>query len=199
MLGIKNIMSKKQSLPVPEIFIEESLSTRFAKNHVHFLHGEINEDNMEKAYEWLLYENLDPTPKKLTLYVNSTGGNLYEALGFIDLMKTSPHIIETIGIGSVMSSGFLIFMAGTRGHRYIGKHSSILCHQHSNEIDGKYHDLKSHIMENHNCHDRMLSVIHSSAKLGITVDTIKEKLLSATDNWLTVDDVITYGLADFIL
>lgn len=194
MLGIINIMKKKQQ---PELHIEESPQMRFSRNHVHFLHGEINEENMSKAYEWLIHENLDPEVKTLTLYINSTGGNLYEAFGFIDLMKMSHHTIQTIGIGNVMSSGLLIFISGTKGHRFIGKNSSILCHQHSNEIDGKYHDIKSHIKENHNCFDRMMNVIEKNSRLDY--EEIREKLLSPTDNWLTSVEVIQYGLADEIL
>jgi len=193
MLGIINIMKKKQ----PEVYTDESPQMRFAKNHVHFLHGEINEENMSKAYEWLIYENLDPTPKTLTLYINSTGGNLYEAFGFIDLMVNSHHTIQTVGIGNVMSSGLLIFISGTKNYRFIGKNSSILCHQHSNEIDGKYHDIKSHIKENHNCFDRMMNVIEKNSRLDSK--EIHEKLLSPTDNWLTSKEVIEYGLADYIL
>jgi ATP-dependent Clp protease protease subunit len=193
MLGIENIMKKKQI----ELNTDESPQMRFARNHVHFLHGEINEENMSKAYEWLIYENLDPVPKTLTLYVNTTGGNLYEAFGFIDLMTNSHHTIQTVGIGNVMSSGFLIFISGTKNYRFIGKHSSILCHQHSNEIDGKYHDIKSHIKENHNCFDRMMNVIAKNSKLDST--EITQKLLSPTDNWMTSEEIITYGLADYIL
>lgn len=193
MLGIINIMKKKQI----EMNTDESPAMRFAKNHVHIIHGEINEENMTKAYEWLIHENLDPVPKTLTLYINSTGGNLYEAFGFIDLMNTSHHTIQTIGLGNVMSSGFLIFISGTKDYRFIGRHSSILCHQHSNDVEGKYSELVSHMKENQYCHDRMMEVIALNSKL--SYDQIKEKLLSNNDTWLNVNEMLAYGLTDEIL
>ena len=193
MLGLINIMKKKQI----QMNTDESPSMRFARNHVHIIHGEINEENMTKAYEWLIHENLDPEPKTLTLYINSTGGNLYEAFGLIDLMNNSHHTIQTVGVGNVMSSGFLIFISGTKGYRFIGRHSSILCHQHSNEIDGKYSDLMSHMKENQYCHDRMMEVIVLNSKL--SYEQIKEKLLSNNDTWLNVNEMLAYGLTDEIL
>lgn len=193
MLGIVNIMKKKQI----EMNTDESPAMRFAKNHVHIIHGEINEENMSKAYEWLIHENLDPVSKTLTLYINSTGGNLYEAFGFIDLMKSSHHIIQTIGLGNVMSSGFLIFISGTKNYRLIGSHSSILCHQHSNDVEGKYSELVTHMKENQYCHDRMMDVIARNSKL--SYEQIKEKLLSNNDTWLNVNEMLAYGLVDEIL
>lgn len=195
MLGLINIMKKKQ-IQI-EMNTDESPAMRFAKNHVHIIHGEINEENMTKAYEWLIHENLDPVSKTLTLYVNSTGGNLYEAFGFIDLMKSSHHIIQTIGLGNVMSSGFLIFISGTKGYRLIGSHSSILCHQHSNDVEGKYSELVTHMKENQYCHDRMMDVIARNSKL--SYEQIKEKLLSNNDTWLNINEMLAYGLVDEIL
>ena len=40
-------------------------------------------------------------------------------------MKSSYHHISTIGIGAVMSAGFLILASGKQGERYVGKNTGI--------------------------------------------------------------------------
>jgi ATP-dependent Clp protease protease subunit len=168
------------------------------KGHTHILNGEIDSDNIEKAIRWIIYENIDDEQKILTLYINSIGGNLNDAFGLIDLMRNSKHRIRTIGIGSVMSSAFLIFMAGTKGERYISKNSSILSHQYSDSIDStKHHDIKSLTKECENMNDRMIELIRECTDLNIR--TIKTKLLAPSDVWLKAEDLVELGAADHIL
>jgi ATP-dependent protease ClpP protease subunit len=93
-----------------------------------------------------------------------------------------------------MSSGFLIFISGTKNYRFIGKHSSMLCHQHSNEIDGKYHDIKSAAKENDMINQRMLSLLKKCT--GLDTRTIKTKLIPPSDVWFTTEELLELGIAD---
>ena len=66
------------------------VNQRLLDNSIHFLTGEINEENINRAMQWIVYENLDQNEDRmLTLYVNSIGGNLTDAFALIDLMKQS--------------------------------------------------------------------------------------------------------------
>lgn len=88
---------------------DERINVKLLDNHVHFLVGEIDEDNVNDCIRWITYENLDLKEKTLTLYINSTGGDLYQAFALIDMMRSSNHPIRVFGIGAVMSAAFLIF------------------------------------------------------------------------------------------
>ena len=68
----------------------------------------------------------------------------------VDVMRQSDHYIRTIGVGAVMSAGFLIFASGKQGERYIGKNAGIMNHQHSDTVDAKMHDMKAAMSENVN-------------------------------------------------
>ena len=70
---------------------EDTIGLGLLKNHTHFLMGEIDDTNIEKAIRWLLYENMDNSnpDKTLTLYINSTGGSLTDAFGLIDVIKNA--------------------------------------------------------------------------------------------------------------
>jgi len=75
---------------------EDKIGLSLLDNNIHILNGPIEEDNINEAIRWILYENLSGTEKTLTLYINSSGGDLSEAFGLIDVMRTSKHTIQTI-------------------------------------------------------------------------------------------------------
>lgn len=168
--------------------------------NIHFLTGEIDEENASNAIKWIIYENLqnqDPN-KSLTLYINSTGGSLYDAFALIDIMKASVRPVRTIGVGSIMSAAFLIFVSGQKGSRIISSNCGIMCHQFSDSTDtAKYHDIRAGIKEADFCNDRMLSILRSAGDM--TNAAIKKKLLNSTDVYLSAVELINLGLADGIL
>jgi ATP-dependent Clp protease protease subunit len=176
---------------------EDRISNFLLDSHVHIINGDIEPENIEKALRWIIHENLSNEAKTLTLYINSTGGDLCDAFALIDMMRSSKHPIRTIGIGNVMSSAFMIFAAGTPGERYIGRNASILCHQYSDEMEAKHHDLKAQIMEGERINERMIQLLIEQTELPRR--TIKTKLLKETDVWLSADEMIEFGIADHIL
>ena len=169
------------------------------KSH-YFLTGEITEETVNDCIKWITYENLIVQPREnkfLTLYINSIGGDLYSAFALIDIMKASKLKIKTIGIGSIMSAGFLIFISGAKGQRYIAKNTGIMCHQMSTGYDDKYHDVKAQMKENENCVDRMIDILREGT--GKSVAMIKNKLLPPSDVWMTAEELIEFGAADQLL
>lgn len=168
-------------------------------NDIHYLYGEISEENISYAIKWILSANLSKKPKrKLKLYINSTGGDLYEAFGLIDVMKNSYHTISTIGVGSVMSAAFLIFASGRQGERYIGKNTGIMCHQFSTSMEDKMHDIKAQMKENQNCEMRELQILREAT--GMTINETRKKFISnPSDQYYTAKQLVDLKIADHIL
>ena len=176
---------------------EDRIDNLLLDSHMFFLYGDITEENIDRCIKWIEYENIDPKDKLLTLYVNTTGGDLYQSLALIDIMKTSKHPIRTIGLGSIMSGGFLIFVCGTKGERYIAPNAGIMCHQLSDDITDKYHDIKSAVKEVENCNARMIKILRDAT--GLSALKIQSKLLPASDVYLTARELIQLKAADYIL
>ena len=66
---------------------DEKIGMGLLNAHIHFLTGEIEEENIKSAIQWIVYENLNGNDNSpLSLYINSTGGDLNEAFGLIDII-----------------------------------------------------------------------------------------------------------------
>ena len=184
---------------IEEFNAEDRIDITLLKNSVFFLTGEIEEENVNKCIKWITYENLDnKADKMLTLYVNSTGGDLYQAFALIDIMKTSEYPIRTIGMGTVMSAAFLIVASGTKKERYLAQNTSCMCHQLTeNGADLKYHDVKAAMKETESCNERMLNILVEAT--GKAPTYIKKRLLPPTDVYMTAQEMIEHSAADYIL
>jgi ATP-dependent Clp protease protease subunit len=109
-------------------------------------------------------------------------------------MKSSCIPIQTVGLGSIASAGLLVFIAGTKGLRYLTPNTSILSHQFSWWSEGKVHELIAQVKEYQLLHDRMIK--HYQACTGLTLSRIKEKLLPPEDVYLSSQEALELNLCD---
>lgn len=126
----------------------------------------------------------------------SEGGSVEDAFALIDVMKASSIPIKTVGLGCIASSGLLIFLAGHRGRRILTPNTSILSHQYSNYHEGKHHELFAIAKEHNLIQQRMLE--HYREATGLDTDTILEKLLPASDIYLSAAEALDLNICDFI-
>lgn len=175
---------------------DDRIAVKLLDNSIFYLFGEIDDDNIADCIKWILYENIEQREKTLTLYINSTGGDLYNAFALIDVMKNSQHPIRTIAIGSAMSAAFLIFASGHRGERYASKNTSFMCHQYSDSVSGKHHDLKATMRDGELMNQKMVDILKSAT--GLAPSKIKSKLLPASDVYLTAEECVELGVADHL-
>jgi ATP-dependent Clp protease protease subunit len=196
---ISNSNLKEQILKkIDEFNAADRIGVKLLENSVFVLSGEITEENINECVKWIIFENLDSKEKILTLYVNSTGGDLYQAFALIDIMQSSKHSVRTIGIGSIMSAAFLIFTSGTKGERYIAANTGIMCHQFAGGGgDVKFHDLKAEMKENELLNQKMVNILKEAT--GLTPSRIKSKLLPASDVYMTAQEALDLGIADQLL
>ena len=176
----------------------DKIDAHLHDNDIHYLTGEISQDNVEEAIKWILSANLSKKPKKtLKLYINTVGGDLYESFALIDVMRNSYHHISTIGIGAVMSAGFLILASGKHGQRYIGKNTGIMNHQHSDAMESKMHDMRSAMKENVNCEQRSMQILRDAT--GYPLAEVRKKFNNPSDQYFTAKQLVDLKIADHIL
>jgi ATP-dependent Clp protease protease subunit len=166
-------------------------------DHNHFLTGNVDGESIEKAIRWILMGARKPSLEHpMKLHINSDGGNLTDAFALIDVMRTSPIPIATVGMGNLMSSAFMIFAAGTLGKRAIARNTSIMIHQFNHEYMGKYHDMKAYTEEIDRINYRM--VVELSRTSGLTEEYVQTKLLNPSDVWMSAEKLVELGFADII-
>ena len=57
----------------------EAVERSLLDNDIHYLNGELTSENVGESIKWILSANLTKKPKRtLELYINTTGGDLYE-------------------------------------------------------------------------------------------------------------------------
>tara|TARA_B100000989_G_C19527154_1_gene467565 strand:- start:2485 stop:3048 length:564 start_codon:yes stop_codon:yes gene_type:complete len=177
-----------------EDLIEKSL----LDNDIHYLFGDITEENTALAIKWILHSNLKKKPKRtLTLYINSYGGDVYQMFALIDVIKNSYHRISTIGIGSIMSAALLILASGAKGHRYLGKNTGIMNHQHSDALESKMHDLRASMKENVHVEQRCFQILREAT--GFSLAEVRKKFNNPSDQYFTAKQLIDLKVADHIL
>jgi ATP-dependent Clp protease protease subunit len=81
----------------------------------------INYDDNEKAKEYVDWKR-----EPIQLFINSYGGAVYDGLALVDIIKQSKTPVHTISIGSSMSMGLWIFLAGHK--RYVGENTTLMFH-----------------------------------------------------------------------
>ena len=178
--------------------VDDRIDVSLFDNDIHYLNGELSEENISKCIKWILAANLQKKPKRtLKLYINTVGGDLYETFGLIDVMRDSYHHISTIGIGAVMSAGVLIFASGKHGERYIGKNAGIMNHQHSDSIEAKMHDMKAQMKENNNCELRCMQILRDAT--GFSLSDVRKKFNNPSDQYFTAKQLVDLKVADHIL
>jgi ATP-dependent Clp protease protease subunit len=135
----------------------------------------------------------------ITLYISTYGGSADEMFGLFDIMNITKKkcVIETIGMGKVMSAGTLLLAAGTKGHRKIGKNCRIMLHQVSAGAFGPLFNMTTEI-------DAIQSLQESYINAMVScTDFSKRKLKSLLNErvnvYLTAEEAVDYGIADIII
>jgi ATP-dependent Clp protease protease subunit len=130
--------------------------------------------------------------KPITIYIQSYGGELDISFNLADVIMSSRIPIITVAMGSVMSAGFIIFIAGTR--RYVFEHSNLLIHSGSATLSGTAEQVAS-------AQDNYKQMIQQMKEYILDRTTMSEKIFNKhkTKDWyLTLDEVKEYNVATVI-
>lgn len=168
------------------------LYSRMLKDRIIFINEPFTQDLANSVVAQLLFLEADNSEKDISMYVNSPGGEVVAMYAIYDTMQYIKPDIATIGYGHCCSAGSFILAAGTKGKRYALPNTDIMIHELSSGNGGKYHDMKASWAYTERLYNKM-----ADAYVGFTgkdLKTIKEDM--ETDNWLTADEAVAYGLID---
>ena len=175
---------------------EVSLLTRHLMNRRIFLQGEID-SNMADAFlsEMIFLENESSEP--VTIYIDSTGGEITAGLMIYDIICSSSLEINIICTGMAASMAAIIFASGKKGHRFILRHSKVMIHepQLSGNIGASASSIKSLSQSIMEVRDSVNSIL--AKHTGKTVEEINEA--TVYDNVMNAEKAVEFGICDEIL
>lgn len=113
---------------------------RLSDDRILFICNHIDDKLATDIAANLILKDAENPEKKITLFINSDGGDIRNALMIYDIMNMIQSPIETVCIGSAMDEAAIILAAGTPGMRYATKHAFIAVSQLVNN-HSQYSDL----------------------------------------------------------
>lgn len=131
--------------------------------------------------------------KKITLYINSPGGDIFATMSLVDVMKSSKTPIVTVNTGEAMSGACLILISGDE--RFTYKSAVALIHKGSISLGGNISDTEE-FME---FYKKYQSTHYKDAIVGTTLIGADYYDKQIRKEWfLDSDDMIEFGLVDGI-
>lgn len=170
---------------------------KLANDRILFICNNITDELATDIVATLLLKDAEDPETKITLFVNSDGGDIRNALMIYDIMSTIEAPIETVCIGSAMDEAAIILAGGTPGLRFATRNSVIAVSQlvhdwytHSNLTDAKK-ILDQSLIDN----KRMMDIIAKSCK-----KTLKQVMSDFERRvFMNSNQAVKYGLIDKVI
>lgn len=102
---------------------------KLSNERILFISDQISDNIAADIVATLFLRDAEDPGKKITLFVNSQGGDIRNVLMICDMMNLIKSPIETVCIGAAMDEAALILASGTIGMRFATKNSIIAVSQ----------------------------------------------------------------------
>lgn len=159
-----------------------------------FVFGRLENEVALPAIKKLLRFNERDPQKPINMYINSSGGNGYNADGIIAVMHSIEAPVNTICLGHALSGACEILASGT-GERAAYEFSTLMFHQTLWEAEGDITNLEIQAVQGRRFREaqiELLSRCSGQDKARIAKDIER-------DHYLSPKEALEYGLIDRIL
>jgi ATP-dependent Clp protease, protease subunit len=170
---------------------------KLADDRILFVCGPLTDELATDIIATLLLKDSEESEKKITLFVNSHGGDIRNAFMIYDVIQMIRSPVETVCIGSAMDEAVIILAGGEPGLRFATKNSVITATQlvhdwytHTNLTDAKKLLLQSQIDN-----DRLMEILAKSTNK--TVKQVKEDFDRRV--FFNASQAVKYGLIDKVV
>lgn len=186
--------------------IVEEMLIKEANNRNIVINQNVDTETMYKAMYWLKKiksiddKNNIPIDRRqpINIYINSYGGEVYEGLALISLIKNMQekgYIINTYSESKSMSMGFVIFCVGT--NRYMSRYSTLMYHSVSSMTYGKVQDMIVDLDETIRLDELIKSIILEHTDIDIEI--LDEVTRCKKDWYINSDEALKYKIATEII
>lgn len=195
-------MDKPRNILIPTVIEQEGrveraydIYSRLLKDRIIFLGTDVNEHTANLIVAQLLFLANEDPKKDISLYINSPGGSVYDALAIYDTMQYVKPDVATVGIGVQASAAAFLLSSGKKGKRSLLEHSTVMIHQPSSGTRGKVTDQEIDLREVLRVKTLLEEIM--SRNTGQKMAKIHQDM--ERDKWLTADEAQKYGLVDQVI
>jgi ATP-dependent Clp protease protease subunit len=170
---------------------------KLANDRILFITDDINDQIATDIIATLLLKDSEDPDKKITIFINSSGGDIRNAFMIYDVMNMISAPIETVCIGSALDEAAILLASGQKGMRLATKNAVIAISQlvhdwymHTNLTDAK------NLLEQSQIDNNRLMEIFSKAT-GKSSKEVKEDFDRRV--FFSAAQAVKYGLIDKVV
>ena len=202
-LSDKEYLEMAEKLDAEQCILEETSVinaeyARLLKERKILINDIISENTIEKVVMPLLRMDNDGSGKKITIYINTNGGSVYDGLVLCDIIEQLKTETEVIVLGYAYSMGSIILMSGKNNPNVTRKcfpFSTALIHGGSAYISGSSSQVKDYFKFNEKFEKRIADFIVSHTNLTEDDYAAIERYEANMDS----DEMLEKGLVDEII
>ena len=202
-LSDKEYIELAEILDAEQVILEETdiINNQYEnhlKNRIILINDTITDLTIDKVVMPLLQLDNDGTGKKITIYINTNGGSVYDGLSLCNIIERLKTPTDIIVLGYAYSMGSIILMSGNNNpnvKRYCYPFSTALIHGGSAYISGSSSQVKDYWKFNEKYEKRIADFIVSHTNLTEEDYAAIERYEAYMDS----DEMFEKGIVDEIL
>jgi ATP-dependent Clp protease protease subunit len=165
------------------------------KERIVFVGMGINDQIANLTVAQLLFLDREDPDRRIQMYINSPGGQVYSGLAIYDAMQQIQAPVSTVAVGLTASFGTVLLTAGGKGLRLALPHATIHMHQPLGGAQGQASDIV--IQANEIIRLKKLLNEIFVRHTGQNYETIERD--TDRDIYKTPEQAVEYGLIDSVL
>ena len=186
-------MKKKHQIEYDEQSVVDSSSKSSGQRNI-YLFGRLENEIALPVVKRLLKFNQTSPDEPINLYVNSAGGNGYNADAIIAVMHSMNARVNTICLGHALSGACEILAAGT-GTRSAYEFATLMFHQTLWEADGDITNLEIQAAQGQRFREAQVELLYRCT--GQDKTRIRKDI--ERDHYLSAKEALEYGIIDEII
>lgn len=187
----------EQTLITQQSFLENQYKDLLNKR-ILVINDIIDQDIMERIVLPLIMMDNDGSGKKITIYLNTNGGSVYDGLCLCNIIENLKTPTDIIVLGYAYSMGSIILISGKNNPnvtRYCYPFSTALIHGGSNYVSGTSSQVKDYFKFNEKFEQRIKDFIVSHTNF----TSEDYEAIERYETYMDSDEMLEKGLVDYII
>jgi ATP-dependent Clp protease, protease subunit len=165
------------------------------KERIVFVGTGINDQIANLVVAQLLFLDREDPDRRISMYINSPGGQVYSGLAMYDAMQQINAPVSTVAVGLAASFGTVLLTGGSKGLRMALPNATVHMHQPLSGTQGQVTDMLIAVNEGLRLKKLLNDIFVKHT--GQDIATIERDL--ERDIYKSAEEAVAYGLVDSVL